>query len=122
MGTGVLFAAIAGCLTPRWPDDAIAPRGEAPWSHPSDDACLAQADLDAFEVDGFLFCGAAAGTNKIPVDDPVYAPCDAGRLGANEAVLSVFDGAHAQGYRIASLLGREIVHADWLGEPILVDF
>jgi len=116
---------LAACNTAPvgWPTDDVAPDGKAPWSHPSDDACLSLADPEAFEVDGYLFCGSAEGLSKIPVDDPIYESC--GDTTAEEIagrVVAVFDGARARAYPIALLEGREIVNDWWGDDPLLVDW
>jgi hypothetical protein len=106
-----------------WPIDDVAPDGKAPWSHPSDDACLNLADPDAFEVDGYLFCAADEAADMIPVDDPVYQGC--GETTAEDIdgrVLAVFDGVRARGYANGLLKGREVVNDWWGDEPLLVDW
>lgn len=120
--TTIAWSLQACFLTPPWPDETFAPKGKAPYSHPSDAACARQRDPEAFEVDGFLFCAADAGFTKIPVDDPLYEDCSETTLTGDEQVLSLFDGAHAEAYRITAMIGRELVHTEWDGEPILVDF
>jgi len=119
------FVLLAACNTAPvgWPTDDVAPDGKAPWSHPSDDACLNLADPEAFEVDGFLFCARSEGERKIPVDDPIYVSC--GDTTAEEIegrVVTVFDGFRARAYPIQLLDGREIVNDWWGNDALLVDW
>ncbi|MEQ1503502.1 MAG: hypothetical protein ABMB14_14795 [Myxococcota bacterium] len=105
-----------------WPDDSIGPDGKAPWSHPTDLACVERGDPDQKEIDGYLFCGADEARQKVPIDDPVYAPCAGFVAPFDGPVLAVFDGVLARGYSVDLLKGREIVNDDWAGEPIVVDY
>jgi hypothetical protein len=119
----VSWLTLAGChLTPIWPDDAVAPGADAPWNYPTDVACDKRGDVDAFEVDGFLYCAADAATTKIPVDDPHYVACGDAAIPDDADLLVLFDGARARGYRIGALRDRELVNTEWEGEPILVDY
>lgn len=112
---------LAACVAP-YPDPSAAPGGRAPWSYPTDDVCAERADPDAFEVDGFLFCAGAAEEKIVAVDDPVLVPCADVPREQEGLVFSVFDGARAQAFPLALLAGREIVHVNWDGDPLLVDF
>jgi hypothetical protein len=118
----VVLAVAAGCnLTPTpWPDLSTAPGGRAPWGHPTDVICEHRDDVDQVEIDGYLFCGQNPGSNKVPVDDPIYAPCRESRFDGD--VMAVFDGQRARAYAIARIKDRELVNDDWDGEPLLVDF
>lgn len=119
----MVLAALTACNTAPLDYRAIgqAPGASAGWGWPSERACDRQPDMsDDVVVDGFTLC---ARTNDIvPVDDPVYGPCDAGALAKSADVFAVFDGIHARGYATASLQGRELVHDDWGTGPVLVDF
>lgn len=117
--------AAAGCnwVPTPYPDPAVAPGGNAPWSHPTNTACDARPESRETDIDGFAFCGRDEGMAKIPIDDPVYVKCadappEAGRI----TVFSVFDGLKARGYVVSEMLGRELVNDDWDGEPLLVDY
>ena len=121
--TSVILLAACNTAPIGWPYDDVAPDGQAPWSHPSDDTCLELADPDAFVVDGYLFCAAEDGAGMIPVDDPVYQSC--GETTAAEIdgrVLAVFDGYRARAYAISLLKGREVVNDWWGDDPLLVDW
>lgn len=115
-----MWLAWLGC-TPLWPPDGVAPRGEAPWAYPTDDWCLEQDD-PGFEVDGFLFCASDAEKRIIAVDDPILRPCASVPAEQQGLVYSVFDGTRAMAFPLLLLAGREIVHVNWDGEPLLVDY
>ena len=121
----VLVATLAACNSAPvgWPLDEVAPDGKAPWGHPSDDVCLALADPEAFEVDGYLFCAMEDGLSKIPVDDPIYEPCDGPQTNLpNIDVVAAFDGVRARAWPLEKLQGRELVNDLWGDEPRLVDW
>ena len=107
-----------------WPGDAWAPDGSAPWYHPSDLACEQDhPDEEIVVVDGYRYCGAASALqNILPVDDPVYARCSLVPPGDDRKVMSVFDGQRARAYALDALDHREIVHTDWDGQPVLVNY
>lgn len=107
-----------------WPDDAWAPEGSAPWYHPSDRACEQDhPDEEIVVVDGYRYCGATdALENILPVDDPVYARCNLVPPGDDRPVMSVFDGQRARAYALDALFHREIVHTDWDGQAVLVNY
>ena len=116
---------LAACNTAGvgWPIDGTAPGAWAPWWHPSDDQCETMDDPEEFRVDGYLFCGIAAGLTKIPVDDPVYEPCDGPQThGGDTIVVAAFDGVRARAWPIDLLDGRELVNDVWGDEPRLVDW
>jgi hypothetical protein len=115
----VVLWGVAAC-GPVWPVEGTAPNGDAPWAYPTDDVCLDRDDADAFEVDGFLFCGSDAETRIVAVDEPVLEPCS--EVTQSGLVFSVFDGSRAQAYPVALLQGRELVHVNWDGEPLLIDY
>jgi hypothetical protein len=121
----MIVGLLAACNTAPvgWPLDGTAPGAEAPWFHPSDDKCLAMADPYAFEVDGYLFCGLEAGERKIPIDDPIYEPCDGPQTNLESTrVVTVFDGLRARAWPKTLLDGRELVNDWWGDEPLLVDW
>jgi hypothetical protein len=107
-----------------WPDDAWAPDGAAPWYHPSDEACdRIFSDEERVVVDGYRYCGVSAALSHIvPVDDPKHEPCSRAPEGVDLAVLSLFDGARARAYVIDEMIHREIVHTEWDGEPVIVNY
>jgi hypothetical protein len=119
----LLFTACNQAPT-TWPDDAWAPEGAAPWYHPSDEACDRMfSDEETVRVDGYRYCGVSAALGHIvPVDDPVHEPCSEAPAGADLEVLSLFDGARARAYLLDEMLHREIVHTDWDGEPVIVNY
>lgn len=106
----------------EWPDASLSPDGKAPWGHPTETACDNMDDPEAFEVDGFTFCGRDDALDKTAVDDPIYGPCDTAPDDADGRVFAVFDGVRARGWSIPKLIDRELVNDDWGGEPILVDY
>lgn len=99
-----------------------APRAQSAWFHPSDDFCDLY-DEDQVRVDGYAWCGTERAVDVVAVDDPVYVTCrDAPAPAADETALTVFDGVEARAYSLAWMMGRELVHDDWRGEPVVVDF
>lgn len=110
-------------LTPRWPSDARSPYGDAPWAHPTEQACDTIQDPTATVVDGFTWCHASPRGVKIAVDDPIFEPCRGDLLPDDVPLMAVFDGARADGYPIALLgNGRELLATTWGDEPLLVDW
>lgn len=102
--------------------EGLAPRAQSAWFAPSDDFCD-QFDDDQVLVDGFHWCGMSRGTEVIAVDDPIYTPCaEVPAPAPGQTALTVFDGVLARAYPLELLIGRELVHDDWRGEPLLVDF
>lgn len=119
-----MIAWLAACNdAPLWPDEARAPDGVVPWSHPSDDGCASLPDDDdAVEIDGFLYCGDEYAFDAIvAVDDPIYRPC--ADVEPDEVqVMALFDGVRARAYVAPALDQREIVHTEWDGEDVLVTY
>jgi len=121
----ITWLLVAACNTADvgWPWSGTAPGAEAPWFHPSDDKCNAREDTDAFEVDGYLYCGLEAGLNKVPIDDPIYEPCDGPQTNDTDiSVVTAFDGVRARAWPEELLQGRELVNDWWGDEPRLVDW
>lgn len=104
-------------------DVGIAPGAKYPWAGPTDRACERRDETDD-PIDGFYFCASDEAVDIVPVDDPLYEPCDDPSLAAfaDDVFLTAFDGVRAGAWRIDDLLGRELVHEDWGDEPLLVDY
>jgi hypothetical protein len=110
-----------------FPGDAWAPDGAAPWYHPSDIACDRMfPDEEIVVLDGYRYCGVSQALGHIvPVDDPVYRPCSEAHDEGHDVdleVLSLFDGARARAYLLEEMVHREIVHTDWDGGPVIVNY
>ena len=101
----------------------FAPRGAAPYAHPSETFCPERDTgiVDYPVIDGFRFCNYSPTGKKIPVDDPIYTPCSDAKY-TPEPVFYVTDGVRARAYQIQALDQREIVNDQWGAESVLVDF
>lgn len=101
-------------------DLGTAPGAEAPWGAPSEGVCADRVPRPEDEViDGYTLCAENQLLEIVPIDDPIYVPCEEAALIGE--VVYVFDGVRARGYSKSFLDDRELVHDEWGGVPVLVD-
>lgn len=99
------------------------PTGGVPWTGPNEKVCQREhiATDEDYVIDGFTLCGVV--NDKVPVDDPEFIACsEMGPFDAPDGLFTVYDGYRVRGYSVKHLRGRELIHDNWWGTPVLVDW
>lgn len=116
-----LLLTLACNQAPLWQDQGgLAPGAVAPWNGPTNDACDIQGG-ELATIDGFVYCDGEQ-EPAIPIDDPTFKRCDESQVAPWQDLLYVTDGKMARGYPLEMLSPRKLLHDEWDGEPILVEY